>query len=81
MTLAQLRAKVEAVGGRLEDDSSGDACVYQCVAPKGHVWASNPDLGTMIVHWPRAVKEDRRQALSDALDRVSAGVVPGEPTP
>lgn len=81
MTLARLRAKVESFGGRLEDDSSGDACVYQCVAPDGHVWSSSPDLATMIVHWTRGVKEDRRLALLDAFERVSGGVEPGEPTP
>jgi hypothetical protein len=80
-TLAALRAKVEALGGRLEDDSSGDSRVYQCVAPEGHVWSAAGDLSTLIVCWTRGAKGDERQALVDALDRVGYGVERGEPTP
>ena len=81
MSVGRLRARVETLGGRLEDDSSGDACVYQCVAPAGHVWKTSPDLSTMIVHWTRGATEDRRAAIRDALDRVALGVTPGKGTP
>jgi hypothetical protein len=81
MTVATLRAKVKALGGLLEDDSSGDMRAYQCVAPDGHVWSAAPDSRTLIVQWTRGAKQDEHDALTDALDRVSHGVQPGEPTP
>lgn len=80
-TLARLRVAVDALGGRVEDDSSGDSCVYQCVAPVGHVWSAASDLATLIVRWTRGAKDDQHRALTDALDRVHQGVERGEPTP
>ncbi len=38
MTKAQLRAALEAVGGRLVDDDNDDA--LYCDAPPGYIWAA-----------------------------------------
>lgn len=81
VSVRALRAKVEALGGRVEDDSSGDARVFQCIAPDGHVWAAAPDLAALRVQWTRGAKADEHDALVDALARVAYGVQPGEPEP
>jgi hypothetical protein len=76
-TLSKLQSAVHQFGGSLENDSSGDMCVYQCVAPEGFVWKCAPDVSTLVVLWPRGSNSDKKFSLQDALDRVSEGVVEG----
>jgi hypothetical protein len=78
-TLSKLQSAVARFGGRLENDSSGDMCVYQCVAPKGFVWRCAPDLSTLVVSWDKGSTVDKKFMIEDAIDRVSTGILEGVP--
>ena len=76
--LTFLRHKVEKLGGRVVDESSGHWKTYQIEAPAGKCWAAS-STHVLCVTWRKertATREEiaRSEAIIDAIHRVTLGV-------
>jgi len=74
MIVKDLRAAVRKAGGSLEREGAGRWEVYQCEAPTGKVWAA-ASTHDMKVEWLKGDSVYRDEAITDAVERLSLGLV------
>lgn len=78
LTLRDLRRATRKAGGVLVNESAGEWCVYQVEAPEGEEWDCS-GIRFLLVEWRRGDSVGRREAIEDAIERLSYGRSPIPP--
>lgn len=76
LTLGCLKAAARKVGATVEeDDGNGRREGVDVVAPDGEMW-SDGGCVCLVVLWDEGDRQDKQDALKDAIERIECGLEP-----